>query len=188
MYTTGHNTGETDVARRNVEGMNKFRYIAVVSLCALFILGMMKFCSVVLLGLFVVIVILTTLAEIVHAFRLRSVKTLMNIYTFGYILAIVIGYLRATGNLLGFNPSFFIVGFYLSLVDCAAMYLLGAYAFIRGGHLVFDLFGKGQSYEIRCPMQGRLDMCRYIAWTLGLLVIIRIGPFVVIWLLDLFEH
>ncbi len=147
--------------------------------------GMISAYKAVFLGIYLVLVILAVLAELFHAYRLRTFGTLLNRYTFGFALSVIVALLRVTDNMMGSDPPVWMVIFYMVFVDIAAMYLFGVYAFIRGGHLVFTLFGKGHSYEARCPMQGRLDMCRFIAWTFIVLFIIRGAPFIVVWFIDL---
>jgi len=137
------------------------------------------------IGVVAIWVLFTIVAELVHSYRSRSVRVLADRYTLGYILALLTFVVRLTFLQIRPEMPLYMIMFYLGIIDYCSLYLFCVYSFVRGGHMVAILFGKRRSYETNWPVSKRLEMCSLIAWTLAVIVIIRIGGFIVVWLLDI---
>jgi len=130
-------------------------------------------------------VVLPLLAELAHAYRSKSVMTLWNIYTFGYILTVFTVLLRLTVIHIKSEMPFYIIMFYLVIVDYSVWYLFSVYLWFRGGYLLALLLGRGHSYETDWPMRKRLKMYWHFALGGGVFIIIRAIPYIVFWIIDL---
>lgn len=143
--------------------------------------------EIVVYGLAILIVAVSILAEFAQAYRSKSVRSLCNRYTLGYIFAFLLFLLRLTIFQGKAETPFYMIMFYLVIVDYLAMCLIVVYCWHRGVLLVATLFGKSHSYETKMPKAERLKMCRFSIWAFGVYTIIfRAGPFIVIWLFDIF--
>lgn len=132
-----------------------------------------------------VVLTATTLVELTHAYRSKSIRTLWNIYTFGYTLAVLTLVLRLTVIHISPETPFYLIMFYLVIVDYSVLYLFDVYAFIRMIHLLDVLIGKDPSYE---TIRKRLGLCRFAAWAFGVIIIIRASPFILLWLFELLGY
>lgn len=135
-------------------------------------------------GIATIWVLLSIIAELANAYRSRSLSVLANRYTVGFTLSILTFLLRLTVVQIEADTPFYLIMFYLGIVDYSALYLLAVHAFVRGAYLLAILVGKRRSYETNWPMPKRLKMCSLAAWTLAVFIIIRVSGFVVAWFLD----
>jgi hypothetical protein len=144
---------------------------------------MIRFEQNLIYGIVIIWIIAVVLAELSNAYRLKSIRTLADRKLFGFFLAVLILLLRRT--VLEDSPEtpFYLFIFYIVIVDYFALYLWGAYAFVRGAHLFSFLVGKNQSYENNWPMSKRLKFCRFFAWTLGVFIMIRASCFIIPWII-----
>ena len=148
-------------------------------------IGLDQFVSV---GVVTIYALLTLFAELLHAYRSRSARVLANRYTFGCALSLLTFLLRLTVIRIRPGMPLWQIVFYLGIVDYCALYLFAAHFFVRGTHFIAILLGRRDFYEANWPMPKRLEMCSLAAWGLAVIVLIRAGSFVVVWLIDLFAH
>lgn len=127
------------------------------------------------ISVWTILVVLTApaLVELAHAYRSKSIRTLWNIYTFGYTLAVLTIVLRLTVIHITHETPFYLFMFYLVIVDYSVLYLFDVHGFIRILHLLDVFLGKDPSYE---TIRKRLGMCRFVAWTCAVFIIIRASP------------
>jgi hypothetical protein len=142
----------------------------------------------IMLSILIIYVIMTILAELAHAYRSKSVRALWSIYTFGFTLAVLTILLRLTVIHITSEMPFYLIMFYIVMVDYFALYLLSVYVWFRGGYLLALLIGRGHSYKTNWPMQKRLNMYRHFVCGFGVLIIIRAIPYIVFWIMDILGY
>ncbi len=149
----------------------------------------MGYYEIVVYGLAILIVAVIILAEIVHAYRSKSVRTLYNRYTLALILSILLFVYRLTSKRFMPELPALLIFFDYLIIDYISLILLNIYVWFRGGLLVGALFGKRHSFETKMPYAERKKMCRFCIWTLGVYFIItRAGAIIVIWPIDVFGN
>ena len=145
--------------------------------------------DIVVYGLVILIVAVIILAEIVQLYRSKSVGSLYNKYILAFIIAFLLFLLRLTIMQVKSRTPIYLIVFYLVVVDYLGQCLFFVYFWLRGILIVVDTFGIRNYFEIKIPHTERLKMCKLCMWAFGIYaIIVRAGPFVVIWLIDVFGN
>jgi hypothetical protein len=135
--------------------------------------------------LFSVWVALSVVAELVHAWKSKTVSSLVNIYTVGLGLSIVglfcvsVVYPETSASSL----SWILVN---RAIYFMALCLIGTHTCTRSVFLVLDLFAVGSEHplRIRCARRAGTPLRYFLSFLclMGILYFLTVAPYFVLWI------